>query len=153
VTHYFFDSSALVKRYVVELGTTWVRTISSPASGNAIIAQITPVEVVSATSRRYRTGQISSRTAHSIRLLVDRHASREYMVVGLSDVMIQSAETLLENHSLRAYDSIQLASAIESNLSLINAGSSPLIFVSADQQLLSTASAEGLTTDDPNLHP
>jgi predicted nucleic acid-binding protein len=29
MTSYFFDSSALVKRYVNELGSTWVRDITA----------------------------------------------------------------------------------------------------------------------------
>jgi uncharacterized protein len=154
VTHYFLDSSALVKRYVVETGTAWVRSITTPRTGNSvIIAHITPVEIVSGTMRRKRDGSISARTAHAVRLLVDRHTSREYKVIGLSDLIVQRAENLLEQHVLRAYDAVQLASALESSYRLVAAGLSPLIFVAADHRLLAVATAEGLTTDDPNGHP
>ena len=101
MTHYFLDSSALVKRYVVEAGTPWVRLITSQRTNNVIfIAHITPVEIVSGTMRRKREGSISTRTAHAVRLLVDRHASREYKVIGLTDLVVQRAEDLLENHML-----------------------------------------------------
>jgi hypothetical protein len=50
---YFVDSSALVKRYVVETGTAWVRAITRRTPSTHIyIALITPVEVTSAVARR-----------------------------------------------------------------------------------------------------
>ena len=65
MTHYFLDSSALAKRYVVEAGTHWVRSIMPGGAGHVIlIAHITPVEIVSGTMRRKREGSISARTAH-----------------------------------------------------------------------------------------
>ena len=46
---YFFDTSALVKRYISEIGSNWVRTVTDPEEGNGIIlARITWVEMVSA---------------------------------------------------------------------------------------------------------
>ena len=48
MTQYFLDSSALIKRYIVEPGTTWVRSIIQHSSGNTIIiAQTTQIEIVS----------------------------------------------------------------------------------------------------------
>jgi len=154
MTHYFLDSSALIKRYVVEAGTPWVRSITSPDAGNSVlIAHITPIEIVAGTMRRRREGSITARTARATRLLVDRHTSREYKVIGLTGQVVQRAEELLELHALRAYDSVQLASALESNIRLVAVGLTPLIFVSADNRLLMAASAEGLAVDDPNAHP
>ncbi len=124
------------------------------AGGNVIImARITPIEIVSAAMRRKREGSITARTARAVRLLVDRHSSREYRVIALTQQVVERSESLLERHALRAYDSVQLASALESNARLVAAGLSPLIFVSADNRLLEAATAEGLATDDPNTHP
>ncbi|WP_201789158.1 type II toxin-antitoxin system VapC family toxin [Scytonema hofmannii] len=53
MTVYFLDSSALVKRYVPETGSAWIRAISDLNTGNSlIIARITWVEVRSAIARR-----------------------------------------------------------------------------------------------------
>lgn len=154
MTQYFLDSSALIKRYIVEIGTNWVRSITTRNIGHIIvIAQITQAEVVSGTMRRKRDGSITTRTARATRLLMDRHASREYRVVGLTGQIVQRAEDLLELHPLRAYDAIQLASALESNMRLVAAGLGALTFVSADTRLLASAATEGLLTDDPNAHP
>jgi predicted nucleic acid-binding protein len=154
MSHYFFDSSALVKRYIHETGTMWVRSIAMPQSGSTIlIAHITLAEVVSALMRRSRDGSISPRTARAVRLIMERHAQRDYMVIGLTDPIVKCAEDLLEKHPFRAYDSIQLASAIEANHRFLAAGLPAMIFVTADSRLLTVATAEGLQTDDPNKHP
>lgn len=60
VNAYFLDTSALVKRYVPELGSNWIQSITVPAAGNFLaISQITWVEVCSAFSRRQREGGLS----------------------------------------------------------------------------------------------
>ncbi len=57
---YFFDSSALVKRYATESGTEWVKALLSPAAGNRIyVARITEVETVAALARKKRGGHIT----------------------------------------------------------------------------------------------
>ena len=58
---YYMDSSCLVKRYVNEIGSEWVLSITDPVAGNEIYTvRITGVEVVSAVSRRKRDGTIIS---------------------------------------------------------------------------------------------
>lgn len=53
MTAYFFDSSAIVKRYVPEVGSDWIRAIADPAADNLlIISRLTWVEVLSALARR-----------------------------------------------------------------------------------------------------
>jgi hypothetical protein len=54
---YFLDTSALVKRYVAEKGSTWVNSLL-PAG--FIVATITYVEVASAFTRRVRGGTLSA---------------------------------------------------------------------------------------------
>ena len=56
---YFFDSSAMVKRYINEVGTGWVTSLTDRTAGNRIqVARITAVEVVSAITRRAREGYL-----------------------------------------------------------------------------------------------
>ena len=46
---YFFDTSALVKRYVNETGSIWIREIVAPETGNKLfVSRITWVEVLPA---------------------------------------------------------------------------------------------------------
>jgi uncharacterized protein len=53
----FLDSSALVKRYVEESGSAWIKTLTEPkARHKLIIARIAWVEILSAFARRQREG-------------------------------------------------------------------------------------------------
>jgi predicted nucleic acid-binding protein len=70
---YFFDSSALVKRYVNETGSGWVQTITDAATGHEIyIARITTVEVIAALVRRARSGNMDALTAATALEINDR---------------------------------------------------------------------------------
>jgi len=150
VSVYFFDSSAITKRYIIETGTNWVRNAVALSTKNSIlISQITPVEVISAVSRLKRDRAISARTARAIRLFLERHTLREYNVIFLTDAITSKAQDLLELYPLKAYDAIQLASALDSNTRLTTQNLQPLIFVCADLRLLNAAASEGLQTHHP----
>jgi predicted nucleic acid-binding protein len=57
---YYADSSVLVKRQVQEVGTSWFRSVSDPATGNALItSRLSIVEVYSAFNRRRREAKLS----------------------------------------------------------------------------------------------
>ncbi|MDZ4767351.1 MAG: type II toxin-antitoxin system VapC family toxin [Chloroflexota bacterium] len=150
---YFFDTSALVKRYIPEKGTRWVRSIlATSANNDIIVAQITSVEVISAVSARKRAGLFPTKAASAVRTLLDLHFRAQYVVIDLSPTIVDRAKDLLENHLLRAYDSIQLSTAAESNDALVNRGLPALTFVCADQRLLSVASTIGLIIVDPETY-
>lgn len=150
MSHYFFDSSALVKRYAREPGTDWVRATCLPARGNtAIVAQITQIEIMSAVMRRTREGTYSLRAARAVRLLLEYHLHHEYVVVGLNSTVIARAQEALELYPLRAYDAIQLASALEVQARLVRASLTSVVFVASDDRLLEAAAAAGLTTESP----
>lgn len=153
MTRYFLDSSAVTKRYVPELGTSWVRQLTGPTSGHTLyIAQITPAEIISGLARQMREGLISSTEMRKLRLLVDGQIGSEYSVIALSASIIRRAEDLLLTHPLRAYNAVQLASALDNAARFATVGLDAPVFVSADRRLLAAAEAEGLLTDDPNQH-
>jgi uncharacterized protein len=57
---FFFDSSALTKRYLQETGSTWVATLTDLDAGHFIVvAEITRVEVAAALAARHRAGTIT----------------------------------------------------------------------------------------------
>lgn len=68
-------------------------------------------------------------------------------------IIADRAGELLDRHPLRAYDAIQLASALRINEVLTTANLSSPTFLSADNKLLAVAAAEALPTDNPNDHP
>ncbi len=151
---FYADSSVLVKRHVVEPGTGWVHALTDPAARNRVItAHITQVEVVSALNRRRREGTLNVAQYTAIADDFVALCTTEYQVVALSLAIVDRCRLLLEAHPLRAYDAVQLATALLSNQALIAAGHSPLTFLAADRQLRDAAAAEGLAVDDPNRYP
>ena len=151
---YFFDSSAVVKNYVNEMGTTWVTRIADPMAGHRIhLAQITGVEVVSALTRRAHSGSLSARDAAIATGKFRHDFTNRYVAVDITIALINSAMQLAEAYALRGYDAVQLAAALDVNSYWHALGMQPLTLVSADNDLNAAAAAEGLAVDDPNAHP
>lgn len=163
---YFFDTSALVKRYVQEEGTTWVRAITDSTAQNIIyISEITGVEVMAAITKRMRTtikdGGISESAGNlAIKDFRDDFAVH-YMVIELTSDVISKAMDLTESYPLRAYDAMQLAVALEIEpqikaLTTTTTAVSAILnltVVSSDNDLNKAAIAEGLALEDPRNYP
>jgi hypothetical protein len=154
VNAYFLDTSALVKRYVREIGSDWILSITDPATDNDLtISQITWVEVHSAFARRLRDGSLSAQRFDLIAQKVREDFENEYRVIDVDRTLIETAGALVMQNPLRAYDSVQLASALRVQSLLTSMPETQLIFVSADNRLLDIAQSEGLATDNPNNYP
>lgn len=151
---YYADSSVLVKRHLAEAGTHWFQAlVAPPASTTIITAHISVVEVVSALQRRVRDGLLRPTDALALRTDFLGLCQVEYTLIGCTDAIIDQSWQLLERHPLRAYDAIQLASALAANTALGAAGLDPATFLCSDQRLRQAATAEGLATDDPSQYP
>jgi hypothetical protein len=151
MTDYYADTSALIKRHVEETGSAW---LASLAVDNMLITnRLTQVEVYSALNRRVRENRLSTTDYQSIVADFEALCVTEYQLVEIAWPIISRARQLLEQHPLRAYDAVHLATALVTNETLIAAALSPLVFLCADERLLSVAAAEGLTTANPNEHP
>lgn len=148
------DSSALVKRYVPETGSAWIRALSAPNTGNSlIIARITWVEVKSAIARREREGSL---TPSDRKLIIQRFRSdlnNQYQVIELDSTLAERAGQLVEQYPLRAYDAVQLASVLLLQSAFATTQSTSPIFLSADNRLSTVAIGLGLLFDNPNHHP
>jgi predicted nucleic acid-binding protein len=151
---YFLDTSALVKRHVSEVGSPWVNTLVRAKAGHRIyIARITAVEVTSAITRRQHAGDLSAAQAGAILGHFRRHLAQRYRVIELTPALFNIAMLAARKHRLRAYDAVQLAVALEAHRLHKDAGLGPVTLVSADGDLNSAATAEGLVVEDPNAHP
>jgi hypothetical protein len=55
----FLDTSAVVKRYVAETGSIWIRALSDPASGHTCrLSALSRVELLAALYRKVRLGTL-----------------------------------------------------------------------------------------------
>jgi uncharacterized protein len=153
VAAFFFDTSALVKRHVAEVGSAWVRSLLEANAGHRdYLARITAVEVVSAIARRERDGDLSAAQAGAILGHFRRHLAQRYRVIELTPALFANAMLTARKHRLRAYDAVQLAVILEIRRLHQAAGFEPVTLVSADRELNAAAIAEGLDVDDPNSH-
>lgn len=109
--------------------------------------------MLSAFARRQREGSTAAydlqQTTEAFRYDLDV----QYQVVEMDRSLAELAGDLVTRYPLRAYDAIQLASALRLQTSLVQTGSPGLTFVSADERLLSIAHTEALAVDNPNRHP
>lgn len=154
VTAYFLDTSALLKRYVSETGTAWIQLLTAQDAGNLlVVARITWVEVLSALARRQREGSLSGNQASLILQVFRYHFDTQYQKVELLPVVTQMAGELVSRHPLRAYDAVQLASALSILPQLSGVNTMTFTFLTADDHLLVAAQAENLITDNPNYYP
>jgi uncharacterized protein len=153
MAHYFFDTSALVKRHVIEAGSPWVKSlVRAKAAHTLYIARITAIEVTSAITRRQRAGSLSAAQGGAILGHFRRHLAQRYVIVEVAAPLLAAGMLLARSHGLRAYDAVQLAAALEVHRDHQNAGIGPITLVSADQELNAAGLAEGLIVKDPNTH-
>ncbi len=116
---YYFDTSAVVKYYVTEPGSTWVRQLieeQDPESRQVrhliFIAEITRVEVAAGLAVIERTGRIErAERDREYRRFISQLTHR-YAIIPLTTAGLESAAQLTQHHSLKAYDAVQLAAAL-----------------------------------------
>ena len=151
MAHYFFDTSALVKRHVIEAGSPWVKSlVRAKAAHTLYIARITSIEVTSAITRRQRAGSLSAAQGGAILGHFRRHLTQRYVIVEVAAPLLDAGMLLARSHGLRAYDAVQLAAALEVHRDHHNAGIGPITLVSADKEPNAAGFAEGLIVEDPN---
>jgi predicted nucleic acid-binding protein len=148
---FYLDTSALVKRYVIERGSSWLAQLCSSESGGTIAtALITQAEAAAAFARKTRDGTLLSADYTGILQDLAHDFAHEYVTVEISRGLVARAVDLTTRHKLRGYDAVQLAAALELNSILLAAELAPATFVGADDQLLAAAQSEGLLIANPN---
>lgn len=129
-----------MKLYVPEKGAAHVRGLR-----DIVVSQLMRVEVPSALWRKARTGELGGA---QVEILVDRlgfdldgwaGTPPRFAVVSVTDELLDHAVASIRRHALRAYDAVQLASAMAAR----EADASCSEFVCFDDQLSAAASAEG----------
>jgi len=154
VSAFFLDSSALVKRYVSEVGSKWVVSVLKPSAGNVIyISRIACVEVAAALARKRKGLLLSQVDCDAAIKRFLRHSTLRYQQLNVGSNTITRAIDVAQKHQLRGYDAVQLASALEVHEERLSVGAPGVIFVSADDELNQAVAAESLAVDNPTHHP
>lgn len=147
---YYVDTSALAKRYVPEVGSQWVLSWILPSNNNVIVmAELASLEIFSLLNRRVRENTLSAANADVLKSNFLLHVEHQYSVIPLTSTILIEARELIDSHPLRTLDALQLACALHA-ASILGVS---MTFISADDDLLEAAHAEGFVTDNPNHHP
>jgi len=154
VKAYFLDTSAIVKKYITEIGSAWIESITDSELDNYIIlARISWVETLSAFSRLRRESKIDSTLLDQSNQIFKMDWDTQYQIVEIENLDIEIAGNLVQKYPLRAYDSIQLACALKIYAAFVKIAPNSFTFVSADNRLLDAGKSEGLKIENPNRHP
>jgi predicted nucleic acid-binding protein len=138
----FFDSSALVKRYVREIGTEAVLDLIHRAE-LLLASRLTWLEITSAIVRVAQSGRLSAPS--EIIRAVDDDFSTLIGILEVTPAVIADARQAALRHGLRAADAVQLATALTARLW----HGDDIRFVCADQRLLAAARSESIDTVEP----
>jgi predicted nucleic acid-binding protein len=134
----YLDTSALIKRFVLEKGSLLVRSLVQRA-GAVATAKIAYAEIFAGLTRKVREGNL----AKAQYALACRQFERDwhaYIRVEMGDDLLLLARDLIQRHPLRGFDAVHLASA----LSIKTALGEEITFAAADGRLLKAAKAENL---------
>jgi uncharacterized protein len=136
----YFDTSALIKRYVEEPGRPEVLALLR--TNDCVVSAVLPVEIRSALRRRATEQTLDVKRVPAIlkRFATDRQF---WTVIEVSGEVLAAAETLSAAHPLRALDAIHVASA---RLFATRIAAPTFTFVSADVRQTTTAAALGMNT-------
>jgi len=151
VTDYYVDASAMVKRYANEPGSTWIRQITDPQAQNTILlAEITLAEAAAALAAKHRApGGITEEQRNRVLSRFLQDCEEHFVLLTVDRSVIDRAVELVQRHRLRAYDAVQLATALVAG-EIVQSQSLPaFVFVAADRDLLTAAAAERFSNENP----
>lgn len=152
--YFYFDASALAKRYIEEIGSDKIDFLFA----NVPLARlqcltIGAVEVFWICVRKKNDGRITASsftqaTGHLEYEVINTQSN--FRTISIPDSLIWNSIHLIETHSLNSVDSIVLRSALNIATELHNTGDT-LVLVASDQRLLRAARTEGLQVFNPEL--
>lgn len=136
----YFDTSALVKRFITEAGTDEVEAFLMAQSHQYVLSSLSLTELKSVLQRRKRESQISAEVVRLIQQQVMLELARgSWNYLAIAEPILVYAGELIEQlkSPLGTLDAIHLACAKTAGCELM---------LSADRQLLHAAHEAGLQT-------
>src|SRR5438876_6966579 len=105
----YLDTSALVKRYVAEPGSTWMRRLTRPSTGHELLTvRLTGPEMISALMRKVSTGQASLAEVMRAITRFRRDWHDRLQVLGIPESLAELSMDLAQQHRLRGCDAVHL---------------------------------------------
>lgn len=108
--------------------------------------------MASAFTRRLRRGDLTPADAATALAGFEADFQQNLVLLENSLPRVRDAMALIHRHGLRGYDAVQLAVALHLRDRGRSFGRPDPLFITADTELNTAATAEGLAVDDPNTH-
>jgi predicted nucleic acid-binding protein len=146
LTVYFLESSALAKLFVMEEGSQAIIDLIEPlAQAQKLLSSLGFIEVHSAIRRRERAGELAP--AHADQAIAIMSSEIPLMMEQtINSSVIETSRLMIDRHSLRALDAVQLASC---HVARSTIGFTNIVFVASDKALLAAARNEDFEVWDP----
>ncbi|RKU07016.1 hypothetical protein C6503_24910 [Candidatus Poribacteria bacterium] len=152
--YFYFDASALVKRYTRESGSDKMLFLFS----NIPLARLScltigAIEVFWICVRKQNDGRITNHQfERAVTLLRGEviNTQSDFKTISVPDSLVWSSIDLIETYSLNSVDAMVLRSALDIATELRSTGDR-LVLVASDQRLLRAARAEGLQVFSPEI--
>jgi predicted nucleic acid-binding protein len=146
---YYFDTSALVKLYIEEVGSPLVLALTRKMwSDKLAVLDLARLEARAAIRKRERMGDVSAEASSELLASLDEDLSEVFLIQAISPDVVGEAIRLLDLYPLKAYDALQLAGCVV----LATTVASPTL-VTADRQMLAAATGESIAVIDPEASP
>ena len=148
---FYWDASALAKRYTTEVGTPIVNNLFTRFTHTRTMClHICTGEIISILVRKKNAGILTdvvfAQAMSNFRVEVLDDAN--FSLVSITDSLIEGSYQLIERYSLNATDALILQSAVEVVTTVGRAGNN-LVLITSDLRLLRAAQVEGLHTFNP----
>lgn len=137
----YFDTSALIKKYIEENGSQNVDKLFLSAD-QVLVSAISEIESISTLKRLLVEKEISDNDFNLIKNEIKTDFSF-FSTIELDSDVIETSIGIIEKYKLKSLDSIQLGSAL-CNKDQIE------FFISCDTKLLKAAQKEGFKIINPN---
>lgn len=148
MARYFLDSSALVKRYHLESGSSTVQNLFQASDNRFFISRLAMVELHSTFARLVREGTLANSDFARLIARLDADVASDLLIVAaVSSRRLEGASSILHTHGLtnavRTLDAIHLATA-----QALHGRRRIAAFVAADKKLLAIAAVRGFAVLD-----
>ena len=154
--YFYYDASALVKRYAQELGSDKVNFLFANVPHDRLMClTLGAIEVIWVLVRKRNDGRLTNDDFRQAGINLDYEVidnQSGFSTLPVPNLLIWRSMGLIESHSLNSVDAIVLRSALDVAAACRNAGDE-LILVASDQRLLRAASSEELLVFNPEIHP
>lgn len=146
---YFLDSHIIIKYYYTEPGSTWVRNIVDDKTNVCLISEIALPVVAAALAQLHENQHFERQFLNdAFQRFEDAVANGVFVSQLLTSEILYRAALVALQHSIKADDALQLASALITQETI----RTTLIFVSRDKRVLDAGVRIGLRTENPSDH-